>query len=58
MATQTTQALAMTGASHTVVLVVVAALMIFAGLLLNGLSRRHAEVAVVDLSGIGSPLRH
>lgn len=57
VATQATQTLAFTGASHTMLLVTVAVLMIFAGLLLNGLSRRHSDLALGS-SGMGTPLRH
>ena len=54
---QSAQTLAFTGASHTMLMVTVAVLMIIAGLLLNGLSRRHSGFAVagVPTVSIGSP---
>jgi hypothetical protein len=52
---QTTQALAFTGASHVMLMVTMAVLMIFAGLLLNGLAQRHTGLA--GAGGTGPPLR-
>ena len=54
---QTTQTLAFTGASHTLLIVTVAVLMIIAGMLLNGLSRRHGGLATVGMATNGPPLR-
>lgn len=51
---QSAQTLAFTGASHTMLMVTAAILMIIAGLLLNGLSRRHNELAIAGLA-TGSP---
>lgn len=53
---QSAETLAFTGASHTMLMVTVAVLMIVAGLLLNGLSRRHGGFAADGLQA-GPPLR-
>jgi len=52
---QSAETLAFTGASHTMLMVTMAIIMIIAGLLLNGLSRRHTGVAAVG--GTAGPLR-
>lgn len=54
---QSAQTLAFTGASHTMLLITVAILMILAGVLLNGLSRRHGGLAVGGPAPGGPPLR-
>ncbi|MEO7555498.1 MAG: hypothetical protein ABIV94_02685 [Acidimicrobiales bacterium] len=51
------QTLAYTGASHTVLMITVAVLVIFAGLLLNGLSRRYVGLAAARPQGSVPPLR-
>jgi hypothetical protein len=54
---QSAQTLAFTGASHTMLLVAVAILMIVAGVLLNGLSKRHGGLATAAMHGTGPPMR-
>jgi len=56
LAEQIRQPLALTGASNTVLLVTLAVLLILAGILLKGLSRRHQAATVVGVSGSGPPL--
>ena len=56
-AAQSVEMLAYTGASDTMVLVTMAMLLIFAGALLNGLSRRHGGLVPAGVSGSGPPLR-
>jgi hypothetical protein len=56
LVTQTTQTLAFTGASHTMILVTLAVIMIMTGLLLNGLSRRHGGLAPGGFTGTSPPL--
>lgn len=52
---QSAQTLAFTGASHTMLLVTVAILMILAGGLLNGLWRRHEGLIAGDGMTSGGP---
>lgn len=49
LASQSSETLAFTGASHTLLMVTVAVLMIIAGVLLQGLSRRHAGTTSISL---------
>lgn len=54
---ESAQTLAFTGASHTLLIITVAFLMIIAGLLLNGLSRRHSGLVPALASTSGPTLR-
>ncbi len=56
LVTQTTTTLAFTGASHTALMVAIAVLMIVAGVLINGLSRRHSGLSIGDMSANSPPL--
>lgn len=57
LAVQSTQTLAFTGAGHLMLLVTMAMLLILAGLLLNGLARRHGGMVTLGPSRNGPSLR-